>query len=757
MKKITALVGIVFSLATTPLYADEYDAKLNKLLSELDAVNQGLIQVADSLNPYEVDALALGEKFDFDANKTVGFVQKKIDFDSYAGMLRGEKGTLLSGSGNALDQSILLAVMLGDIGYDARIQNGLLSNGDAKQLLMQMFKRTAFLSGLDKEKLEQGMKSIAASTSKPTDTRWIENIDTAFAFSDEFENSTSKTSQILYRMLQSNQTKQANPHGYEALLKEAKNYYWVEYKMGPQDDWKTAHPAFGQSMQPKKLPEVIETFNSSIPEKLQHRVRIELLVDIVESGKLKTRSLMAKFERPAGNLAGIPLKFNLTPNNSSSKDVILKSQFFIPQFNESIPARAQAFHKLGLLVDPKDIAGEVNGAAGLFASMAESSLEASNSLGSMGGGGDRVTQALASVYLQVTIISPGKKNLVERHFWLNRVYDKKNDKDFKLTKLPEGIDLFKKLTGSITLMIGVGRQKFGFAVNDYATKVAEKKPFIELIARKSRWPDKSVEFGFKEWSSMPVGWPLANLFMSQLLFTNETKKNSVVYRDAPFIALHKQGASYLDENGSIIDIISNPVRAYTTTQDNIRWDTERVLKQGVYDTFNESMFSGDDGYNAGKIPLDTLFESQFITKVSQIEALPIKNTQVKQALTADVNLGYAILLPNQTKLERPGWWRINSSTGQVLGMIDNGLGGEFIEDLQLRINVNMAMMGCLDASYMKADVDKCGCAVAAGMFLFGSAVGNSIDNKMTIGSIHWGISSTLNNVFGANYSPNICD
>ena len=67
------------------------------------------------------------------------FVKNEIRYEEYAGSLRGARGTLESGAGNSIDQSLLLLELIRSLGGEAWLVSGSLSKEKRDKLTRQMF------------------------------------------------------------------------------------------------------------------------------------------------------------------------------------------------------------------------------------------------------------------------------------------------------------------------------------------------------------------------------------------------------------------------------------------------------------------------------------------------------------------------------------------------------------------------------------------------------------------------------------------
>src|SRR5690606_30442771 len=96
-----------------------------QLMETLESRRRVAAAALESIDPALVDVEALGLALSFeDAAAIVDHVTSTIRYETYAGLLRGPQGTLVARAGNALDQSVLLANLLGDAGYQTRVALG---------------------------------------------------------------------------------------------------------------------------------------------------------------------------------------------------------------------------------------------------------------------------------------------------------------------------------------------------------------------------------------------------------------------------------------------------------------------------------------------------------------------------------------------------------------------------------------------------------------------------------------------------------
>src|SRR5690606_25855650 len=118
-------LGLAFPLAPVAAAQAAADAALAE-------TRQRFARMGELLDPsgFDVDALALELAFE-EPDDIAAWVDDNGRYEAYDGVLRGPTGTLVAGAGNALDQAVLLARLLGDAGFDARVALGTLGEEDA--------------------------------------------------------------------------------------------------------------------------------------------------------------------------------------------------------------------------------------------------------------------------------------------------------------------------------------------------------------------------------------------------------------------------------------------------------------------------------------------------------------------------------------------------------------------------------------------------------------------------------------------------
>lgn len=101
----------------------------------LVAAQDAAFAIAERYKPsrYFVDDLL--NDIDYDPASAFEFIRDVIRFEPYEGVLRGTEGVLGGQGGNALERALLLKRLLEEMGFDARLVYGTLSDAEAERLI----------------------------------------------------------------------------------------------------------------------------------------------------------------------------------------------------------------------------------------------------------------------------------------------------------------------------------------------------------------------------------------------------------------------------------------------------------------------------------------------------------------------------------------------------------------------------------------------------------------------------------------------
>lgn len=149
-----------------------------------DPIDRALLAATPDANADDLFVRAKAAELNQDAAEIFAFMTQEVGYESYIGSLRGARGTLWSGAGNALDQSSLLVALLRASGVPARYVAGTLADPLAEQLILSMFAEPLRVTGFIPNGAELSDPAhdpqLLAETREHT---WVE-FDTGAGFQD---------------------------------------------------------------------------------------------------------------------------------------------------------------------------------------------------------------------------------------------------------------------------------------------------------------------------------------------------------------------------------------------------------------------------------------------------------------------------------------------------------------------------------------------------------------------------------------------
>jgi len=662
------------------------------LEKNLKTYQQKIQTIRQNLDSSIFDDQELLLKLDFDADTVIQFMQEKVAFQPYQGLLRGVQGTLNSRSGNSLDQSILLAKLLKDAGFEARIASGVLTEEQSLKLLMQSSNASIPQNIGNGENFDKAVSVLAKKNT---------NSDYAFDWKNTktFERYNNSLNQ-LQNVLKQYEIDLAEFDVTEQMVKENMEYFWVQYRLGVTESWQNAHPVLkkGESFNTTAT----ETFSETVSEKYLHQVKIESFIEQRIGENYKTHSLMNAWTKPTANLQGVFLSYANMPlgidikSDFNLQEVISRSQVFMPTFNGQ-PVGGKVFDLQGRLVDSDAMSAP---AAGIFKTVGDKTMNAIDALEN----NKKPKLELTAQWLQFTFISPdGKEKVVKRYTYKA---DKNESVDENLVKT--------KLLTRYEMMVNTGEQPLAYLADLYLQSVENGLPWLKASVDKLFSEKKQGEF--------PKSIPESSfdlLLQSRWMKQNPTANTETLqYISEPNLIAFKKG--YVDAQTEFfaVDIISNSKKFLRVKNGKVYNDTKQTFEQGVWDTAGEwlpSRFLSLEGNEVDTLRVTSAAENQNISlrllkpetgAEENLSKLFSKDSLAYESAMADINAGYSLIVPEKKpeSMKMSGWWRFNTMTGESLGMTADG-GGQEITEYEIELAQIALMLARSLGNLQKCDMD----------------------------------------------------
>jgi uncharacterized membrane protein len=227
---------------------------------------------ANTADPYVQEKAA---ELGYDPVRIFDFVRDRVAYESYAGSLRGARGTLWSAAGNSLDKASLLVALLRASGIPARYDQGTLSQDLARQLIQSMFPQPLSVVGC----LDPG-------------------------------------------------TLLADPVNDPQLLAESRDHYWVEFDAG--HGFQAADPDFAGAQVGQTFTTAQASFNE-VPAGLRHTAEIRLTAELSSSasalfggGAINLTALDSTFNTV--DLVGVPLTLGSLVTQTTLNALVFSSK-----------------------------------------------------------------------------------------------------------------------------------------------------------------------------------------------------------------------------------------------------------------------------------------------------------------------------------------------------------------------------------------------------------------------------------------------
>lgn len=473
------------------------------------------------------------------------------------------------------------------------------------------------------------------------------------------------------------------------MLEEARDYYWVEYRLGASTEWQSAHPVFSSKQKNFESLEPTNTFINEIPPDLQHRLKVQAFLEQRVGSKTETSPLMSPWERPVANMISVPLTYSHYPLGPKGRDDLLTGSYsdycasnfgnakiFTPLFNGSPPAGAQSFDVLGNTVDP--MAAMSPGGA-FFQTLGDQAADSAGALAGLGGSKEpedesRPIFGLQRIFLQITLISPDGED---------RIFTKDMFKD-----LGEEQAISDSLGQTVTVSLMTGSIPPGYALDQLISQMLRFRPNANQPQASDEQPeDFSLSPG-----AQPVGHVATDVYMHTLYFLlselgYKAEGSTSGYISEPHLVASFHHLWLLGETWNAFDIINNGRRTlkFDSTPPSI--DPLANINAGLWDSNIESrLFANLARSDIASVNLLDANSGQLrvLTESSHL-ADSDYSAETKEMFSNYLDKDLALVVPssNSVTMANLVWWQVDPKTGQTLQMVGPGWGGVTLEELEL--------------------------------------------------------------------------
>ena len=662
----------------------------DQTLSQMDRLAPILSDLQDKLDRSQFDLDALGAKLNYDPGKIIDFVRTQIAFEQYPGVLRGEFGTLIGRAGNSFDKALLLRRLLDDAGYETRLVRTTLTDTQARSLVVQMAApRPAAPPVADPAAVTDIRSRLQAMVGAlPAGSVDASTLDKHAVANQLISGDTS----LILDGLSRAGVKLGQDSALDDLAKETSDYLWVQYRLGSFDKWIDLHPAFANAAAAPTGLTIEKYYRDALPDDLYHRVRLQVTVEQKLGDKLITSPAVANWERKSADLAGHLITLQNQPDNfdlgkfTDVPSLLKGTAVFIPFLDGKMADRVFDLHGGTYGASLLSL-----GAIGLAQSGQAISAAGGQVTGALSGSGGESAadyMTLTAEWLDYTLVAPGGQETHFRRYVLDRVGEANRSQG-----KAEIIDQTPLLVAAEALLTNYTIMALpGEYTPAYVSARAVERVTTELKLRSSLRPGMKL-------SEVPADvlsalTPLEDTILNPA-FANALApgSNIVAYRAAPALVVHEAGLVPGEAPGEAqtayerVDVIRNARRVFAVRDGTVTPAPEEAVRIGAWETLAERAPLRQTAVPFGALTaIREATDAGIALRVLKpgddaVLAGMAHSDATKASVQSDLAAGYVVILPERsvTAGSRAGWWRVNPSTGETLGMATGGYGDSMVE------------------------------------------------------------------------------
>src|SRR5215207_9050924 len=274
------------------------------------AQDLSLVATPETASPPAFDRVGpkVGDKaadLRYDLNAIFRFVADEVEYDPYAGALRGAHGTYWGLAGNSVDQALLLAALLDEALVETRFAVGELSDEAAERMMDSTRQDEATARAKAARVLAPPLPVTDDQTLPltPEEEAVVEALPAAQqALLEQIDRQLDEEVKIVADALTRAGITLPEP-AVELPERERSRHVWVQYADGPL--WIDLDPSIPGS-QPGDVHATVAATHDRLPDDEHHLVTIRLMAEQVVGG-VPTRTELLTFEATSGELVGVPI------------------------------------------------------------------------------------------------------------------------------------------------------------------------------------------------------------------------------------------------------------------------------------------------------------------------------------------------------------------------------------------------------------------------------------------------------------------
>jgi hypothetical protein len=676
--------GVAVAASATAPGADE--------ASELAALIDFVVAEAGKLPREEFDPAALAKSLGKQPEAHLKWVRDNTWWAPYRGLLRGSKGVMLDRVGSSLDRAVLLGDLLRHSGHVVRFAHFRLPESDAKLLQGKLPQIPA-----------RRWTSIAAAAPSAEQIRLVEAALPEDEPSLAEQNSNSKRRADEARALANSQFVQLHAAVKDSALEDQaagrralaalQDHWWVERL--ENGEWIAMDLLLPAVKERKSLKDASRTSvwksdeeSPPIAEPDWHTVQIQVVVERYENGSTSEAAVLNTALRPAGMFdqpvvlahlpkpwPEVPLDTRAEPNALGNAAVAVKEWMPFLLVGDR-PVAQSAFTEGGQLVsDPLSPARDIadTGGAGFMSGFSEAL-----------GGGEAPSSSITAEWIDYEIRVPGEApQRIRRPIFdlLGPARRSAKALDFDANTNERLIERYEALLGTTNILLQPCEFSEEYLAHLLTRSLVANQAAIKELSRE-RDPAKARNLAstllgrLDHWGALPTlaVWRSALAGESRDWFID--RPNVLNFRQ-----IRRVVGSDQVEVRATIDIASNTVGV---RQNGDRGSFAARLHQGVTDTVAEMLALGSEVTHAENT--SALFaaagDGPAVAVSIGRDALGVVGNfgwpeDVAARVASSVDAGYvAVVLkepvPVQGRL-RIGWWRVDPTSGETIGVMDTGL------------------------------------------------------------------------------------